>query len=393
MKRYISLLFLFFLFTGITSAQEKKAPNFILKGTFSGKHAHAIFLSYKDDHGKNIEHKAYLSNGAFTFRGFISSPVYAFVRSDKKIVPNSPDVSNAVEIFLSPGNMTISLMENDFANAVLMGSPMQDEWIKLLTLYRPVNKIKDSLYKASFAISRGGNTPKNHVAVMALGAKIDKCNLQIDQIDYSYIGSHTNSYLSAYLLSNSMQMDMRLDSIEMFYNLFSQPVKKSVEGKAISKIILNRKAAMVGSVGRMPLGTNLDGSRFNPQTFKIDNYLLIYFWAGWANDNVYLKSVYNKYQSKGLKILAVSTEPFKKMWRDSVKKERIGMWQNIFSDPVANLDTFYNIRQMAPSLVLLVDKNRRIIGRYRGVNKLYKMDYNEEPLGLLDKKLATLISR
>jgi hypothetical protein len=57
---------------------------------------------------------------------------------------------------------------------------------------------------------------------------------------------------------------------------------------------------------------------------------------------------------------------------------------------VASLDTFYNIKQMAPSLVLLVDKNHRIIGRYRGHNNLYKMEYGEEPIVALDKKLATI---
>jgi hypothetical protein len=45
---------------------------------------------------------------------------------------------------------------------------------------------------------------------------------------------------------------------------------------------------------------------------------------------------------------------------------------------------------MAPSLVLLIDKNHRIIGRYRGRNKFYKMDYDEEPLAALERKLAEI---
>jgi hypothetical protein len=391
MKRNIYLLFFFSLFNCTALAQGKKTPDFVLKGTFIGKHAHAIFLTYKDSSGQRIERKVYIKNGIFSFKGFISSPVYGTVMSDIKINPSGPDVSNAVEVFLSPGNLTIALKENDFAHAILTGSPVQDEWINLQTMYKSVNKIRDSLYHAMFAISRGGNTPKNHIAVVAIGGKIDKYNLQIDQIDYHYISSHPQSYLSAYLLNNFIGGDMRLDSIEMFYKTFSEPIKKSVEGKAINKVIINRKASIVGSVVRMPLGTNLDGSRFNPRTFKINNYVLLYFWAGWANDNADLKVVYNKYQSRGLKILAISTEPFKKMWRNSVKKEKIGMWHNIFSDPVANLDTFYNIREMAPSLVLLIDKNHTIIGRYRGRNKFYKMAYSEDPIGELDKRLAKIM--
>ncbi len=390
MKPNIYLVFIFFLFTTIASAQVKKVPNFVLKGSFTGKHTHAIFLTYKDISGKKIEHKANIKNGVFSFRGFISNPVYGMITSDIKIAPNGSDASNLAEVFLSPGNLTISLKENDFENAILAGSPIQDEWINLLNMYKPINKIKDSLYSLTFVISRTDNTPKNDSAFVAIGTKIDKCKLQIDQIDFNYINFHPQSYLSAYLLNNLR--DMRLDSIEMFYNKFSQPVKISVEGKEINKVIVSRKASAVGSVVKMPQGTNLDDSRFNPQKFKINNYLLLYFWAGHANDNVDLKAIYNKYYPRGLKIIAISMESFKKMWRDSVKKDQIGMWHNIFSDPVVNLDTFYNIRQMAPSLVLLVDKSHIIIGRYRGRNKFYKMDYREEPIGELDKKLVKLIN-
>jgi hypothetical protein len=391
MKRFFSLLLFLSLYVCIASAQKTPISNFILKGTFKGKHARAISLFYRNNSGKEIEYKTFLKNGAFAFRGFISSPVNATIMSDIKIKPNGPDVSNAVEVFLTPGNMMISLKENDFEHAILTGSPVHDEWAEVLTLYKPVNKIRDSLFDRLFAIERAGNTPKNHIAHVAVAAEIDKCELQINHIDYQYIVTHPRSYVSAYLLRNLVGLDIRLDSIETAYNSLAAEVKQSLDGKAIDRIILNRKASTVGSIVRMPLGTNLDGSTFNPKTFKITNYLLIYFWAGWANDNAVLKAVYKKYQSRGLKILAVSTEPFKKMWRDSVKKEQIGMWYNIFSAPVANLDTFYNIRQMAPSLILLVDKNYQIIGRYRGSSKLYKMDYGEEPLSEIDKRLAVAI--
>jgi len=392
MKPKIYLAYIFSLFTFIASAQEKKTPNFVLKGTFIGKHAQAIFLTYKDENGKKIEHKANIKNGIFSFRGFIANPVYGVVTSDIKMFPNDPVVSNAVEIFLSSGNLTLSLQENDFEHAVLTGSPIQDEWINLLSIYKPINKIKDSLYSVTTGISRTDKTPKNDSIITSVAAKIDECNFQIDQINFHYISFHPQSYLSAYLLNNFIGGGMRLDSIEMLYNNFPQSVKKSIEGKEINKVIISRKSSAVGSVVEMPQGTNLDGSRFDPQKFEINNYLLLYFWAGYANDNADLKAIYNKYQAQGLRTIAISMEPFKKMWRNSVKRDQIGMWHNIFSGLSADLDTFYNIRQMAPSLVLLVDKNYTIIGRYRGQNKFYKMDYSEEPIGELDKKLAKLIN-
>lgn len=286
--------------------------------------------------------------------------------------------------------MTIDLRENDFDHAKITGSPMQEEWNNLIKSYEPVNKIEDSLYDKMFALERAGNTPQNHTAHEAITRELYKYNLEKDKIDYHYISLHPQSYLSAYLLENYLGTDMRSDSIEMFYSPISDAVKESISGKIVGKEIAKRKASAVGSIVKMPSGVNMNGSRFDAKAFKTDNYALLYFWAGWANDNARLKPIYNKYHALGLKILAISTEYLQKIWIDSIKLDHISNWHNILADPVANLDTFYNIKEMAPSLLLLVDKSHKIIGRYRGSSKFYKRDYDEGNLNDLDKKLAEL---
>jgi hypothetical protein len=339
-----------------------------------------------------VEYSTRLIKGAFLFKSRISYPIDAILISNIKIKPDrNPHFSDAVELFLTPGNMTIALDENHFDHAKLYGSSTQDEWNDLQKTYIPIIRARDSLYDKMFALERAGNTPKNHIAHVAIAKKLDKYQLEWNKIDYHYISTHPQSFLSAYLLENFLG-ELRSDSIEMFYNPFSEEVKRSVSGKAVEKVIVKRRASAVGSRIRLPAGINTDGSRFNPQTFKVDNYLLLYFWADYANDNNRLKPIYDKYHSNGLDILAISMDSFKKMWLDSVKKESISKWHNILSDPVANLDTFYNIQQMAPSLLLLVDKNHKIIGRYRGDGcKWYKFDYNVGDLTDLDKKLSEML--
>ncbi len=388
-------LWLLTLSSCTTPKKNKKADDhFILKGTYHGEQADTLFLTYRDSSGNRVEYRTRLNKGAFVFKGRISSPIHADLMSNIQIKPDrNPHFSDAVGLFLSPGDMTISLDENHFDRAKLFGSATQDEWNNFQNTYIPINKVKDSLYEKMFAIERAGNTPKNHMAHVAIVKELDKYQLKSNKIDYNYISTHPQSFLSAYLLESFLGGDLPSDSIEQLYNPFSEAVKKSVSGKAIEKVIVNRRASAVGSTIRAPSGINTDGSRFNPQTLKIDNYLLLYFWADWANDNVRLKPIYNKYHSRGLDVLAISMDPFKKMWLDSVKKENISMWHNILSDPVANLDTFYNIRQMAPSLLLLVDKNHKIIGRYRGDGcKWYKFDYDEGDLIDLDKKLPEALA-
>lgn len=395
MKSMFYLLLCLLTFSSCTTSQKNKKTDdyFILKGIYRGKQADTLFLTYRDSNGKRVEYSTRLNKGAFIFKGRIKSPIHADLMSNIKIKPDrDPNFSDAIELFLSPGNMTIALDENHFDHAKLYGSAMQDEWNNLQKTYVPIFKAKDSLYGKLFALERAGNTPKNHIAHVAIAKELDKYQLAIDKIDYHYISTQPQSFLSAYLLENFLGGDLPSDSIEMFYHPFSEAVKKSVSGKVIEKVIVNRRASAVGSIIRIPSGINIDGSNFNPQTLKIDNYLLLYFWADWANDNVRIKPIYNKYHNRGLDVLAISMDPFKKMWLDSVKKENISMWHNIFSSTVANLDTFYNIRQTPPSLMLLVDRNRKIIGRYRGDGcKWYKFDYDEGDLTDLEKKLDKVL--
>jgi len=390
------LLLCFLTFSSCKTPKKNKKPDdhFILKGLYHGKQADTLFLTYRDSTGNKVEYNTRLNKGAFIFKGRVSPPGEAILMSNIKIKPDrNPNFSNATELFLSPGNMTIALDENHFDHAKLYGSAIQDEWDNLQKAYVPIIKAKDSLYEKMFELERAGNTPKNHIAHVAIAKELDKYQLEWYKIDYHYISTHSQSFLSAYLLENFLGTDLPTDSIEMFYNPFSEAVKKSISGKAIEKVIANRRASAVGSTIIIPSGINTDSSKFNPQDFKIDNYLLLYFWTDYANDNVRLKTIYNKYHDRGLDVLAISMEPFKKMWLDSVKKENISMWHNILSYPVANLDTFYNIQQMAPSLLLLVNKNHKIIGRYRGSSLLYKRDYDEGDLIDLDKKLADVLNK
>lgn len=257
MQRNLYLLLFFSLCTGVISAQKKSPPNFTLTGTFSGKHTHMLSLYYRDESGRRIRHDAHIKNGKFSLSGFISSPVYADILSSKEPDPHR-DVSNTIGIFISPGNMSIALQEDDFEHALLTGSPTEDEWIKLQTLYHPMNNIKDTLYDAMFKIDRAGHTDSSLAARWVLAEKIDSCNRQIDQIDSNYIVSHPQSYLSAWLLDNFSQMDMQLHSLERLYNAFPEPVKASASGRAVSREIANRKRDVYDETYYSPGGTYSD---------------------------------------------------------------------------------------------------------------------------------------
>jgi thiol-disulfide isomerase/thioredoxin len=57
------------------------------------------------------------------------------------------------------------------------------------------------------------------------------------------------------------------------------------------------------------------------------------FWASWCvpcrGSIPHLKTIYNKYHSKGLEVIAVSIDEDKKAWIEAVKQDSTGMWYHI----------------------------------------------------------------
>ena len=229
MKPTLYLLFYLVMFScSKHEHKEKPLRTFILKGTYRGKQADTLCLYYRDSSGSKLEQSVRLDKGTFLFKGSLSSPDHADILSNIKIEPDrDPDFSDVVELFLSPGSMTISLDENHFDRAKITGSPVQDEWNNLQKAYKPINKIRDSLYSKIFALERAGNTPKNHIAHVAIDKELDKYQLESDKKDYHYITAHPQSFLSAYLLEKFLGSDLPSDSIEIYFNPFSDAVKKA----------------------------------------------------------------------------------------------------------------------------------------------------------------------
>jgi peroxiredoxin len=114
--------------------------------------------------------------------------------------------------------------------------------------------------------------------------------------------------------------------------------------------------------------------------FKDKSIVLLDFWASWCvpcrQSIPYLKTLYRSYHSKGFEIISVSIDMKKDAWLHAIKEEGIDIWCNIpvaenySSGPsfITKDDIYYNYDVGAVPTYLLIDRNGRIVGHWKGLS-------------------------
>ncbi|MEO7049280.1 MAG: AhpC/TSA family protein [Ferruginibacter sp.] len=351
-----------FTFSGIVNGED----------TNSGKKMIFLQMNYKGQNGQYIKDTCYLKNGRFVFSGYINGPTDAYLQGDNQKSGSIEDM-----IFLEPTNMQGVLVENDFKDAKINGSVTQYEFEKLKKEKQSNKKTEDKLnmeLKEVDKLTRNGDTS------MALKNKREliwnrylSYREEDKKIDYAFISTHPDSYLSPYLMNYYFGgRKLSIDSAELFYNNFKKPIQESIYGKSIKDQIVARKLSLTGSAAPLFSKTDINGNEINLSSFKGKSYVLLDFWASWCvpcrEITPRLKSLYQKYHSKGLDVISISWDSDKKAWLDAIAKDDTNNWYNVFADVFKPLDNGMINKYAIASIptLILIDKNGIIVGRYRG---------------------------
>jgi len=352
-----------------------------------------IRLSYVDINKKIVKDTALLKNGKFIFKGAISGPVSSIISGNTK--SQSSDDPNFLELFLTPGKMTIRLRENNFKQAKVTGSAMQEDMVAVNKLKEYNSKEEKNLSLQIEQIDKNGHDIKDSKASALMRDSLYKIYLQYrkedEKVDCLFIKTHPGSYLSPYLMDYDFgSRKMTLDSALLFYNKFTASVKNSPAGKSIYEKITARMASSVGNFAPTFTKVDINGQTFDLTAFRDKSYILLDFWASWCKpcreETPQLKKLYKQYHAKGLEVVSISWDSKEKNWKDAIAQDTIAMWRHIMADmylPNDNsLRNTYAIEGI-PTFIL-IDKRGRIIGRYRGGD-------DEGNIEDLDKKLAEVM--
>lgn len=349
---------------------DNRIDEFTLLGNFRGHKTESLILSYLDINENMMIDTLPVLEGHFRVKGLISGATLMSIIGIKETEGNED--ANYINFFIEPGNSYITLEEDKFSDAVIIGSVTQIEFENLQELVKPLyTEITQLSLKRKKLVASLKNNP---VDSMILNAAIKRLTLEwenklgiIKNKRLEFTATHPNSYLSAFWINNFYFADLPLDSAKFYYDRLSPKVKNSLYGKGLKLQIANSKTPLKsGDIAPDFTLKSMHGSQINLASFR-GKYVILDFWASWclpcriANSD--LKQLSKKYKSKGLEIIGLSSDFNEQSWQEAITKDSISIWNQAYmGKQAAVISAEYNIKDI-PSYIL-IDKNGIIIEKY-----------------------------
>lgn len=214
----------------------------------------------------------------------------------------------------------------------------------------------------------------------SLNTKIASKNL-LDSIDYqvlqnkenirtitkTFIRSNKTKYISLFYFYNKLLATSKynLDTLNYYYDLLSNNVEGGVEYTKVPSKIASLNSMSIGNKMMDFCFVSSDSMSYDIKAILAKSNLLICFWASWCGPCIkeipIIKSIYEKYHSKGLDILSISIDNSKLYWIKSLKSLEMP-WKQTILDNIKEKNEFEKFFKISfiPQ-IFLVTKDSSII--------------------------------
>ena len=392
MKLNYFFIFLFLLGNSFLY-NELFAQIFKINGKIEGQNSGSIVLGYSNSKNQVINDTCIITNGAFSFSGFISEPTLAFLSGETK--SRTMDDPNRTELFIEPSNMTIYLTFNDFKHLKVMGSKTQTEmsYIRSVkdSLFRimQVQELQSVYMELAYKLAKDKENQELQNSTQNAYNLLEPFREALKNSEIKFIISHPKSYLSPYLM-RFYYVKMSPDSLKKIYESFDYNIQNSFSGKLLKDQVLKKFRVGEGNQAINFRSVDVKGEAVELSSIiKSQKYVLLDFWASWCipcrQGSPHLKELYKKYQAMGLAVICISSDRNKEDWEKAILKDKTTMFRHVLDDldttkfqkgetNQKNINSEYVIGLLPTKI--LIDKNGVIVFRSEGAND-----------SLLDKKL------
>lgn len=388
------VVLLLVLISGCSSNQKKNENKFLLKGKLIGQDAGIIVLRYSPESTWKFD-TANIRNEVFRFQGEIFEPTRATLINGEQ----------QAEFYIEPGTINIILDKEEFSNFKITGSKTQTEEDLINEMVKPVYEKLDFWKQQRTLVSDSIKNMKYEIEKKKIESELNDIDYQwflarkeLDQTWLKFVLENPNSYVSPYYLNILVGNDaISLDSMTLVLNTLDTVIQNSKYGNSIKEMITKKENTRIGAIAPDFKAYDINKEIVTLSEFKDKSIVLLDFWASWCvpcrQSIPYLKTLYEKYHSEGFEIISVSIDMKKDAWLQAIKEEGIDIWQNI---PVAENyasgpsfftkdDISYSYDVGAVPTYLLIDRNSRIVGHWKGLSAENEKSLNDKIAELLTK--------
>jgi thiol-disulfide isomerase/thioredoxin len=340
------------------SAQKVK---YDISGTFAGNAGKKVYLSKNKENLQAIDSATIKADNTFRMTGTLNSVSrYWFNFNKGKFTP----------IFLDGAPMNISI---DAKGKITIKSDNEQK-----VLRESEDKVVQYCFvrlAAMFAISRAKDKG-NQAHLDTVYTAMDSLTKAVEKSLNSYVDSVSNNITAPYFIEDYFIHYKSYDEAMNAYNRLTNRVKQSAPGLKLKAQLEEMSQYVVGGTAPNFTSTTPAGKKFSLYSLR-GHIVLLDFWASWCGpcmrEMPNVKSLYEKYHSKGLEVLGVSLDRERAPWVKTIKDKGL-IWHQVsalkeFEDPVAKR---FHVTAI-PRMYIINEKGKIIAQDLRGEDLAKKM--------------------
>lgn len=349
-----ALSFLFLICLGLQAKTNPVDTTYTVTGKIEGLPDGWVWL-YHSQTDKDVD-SGRAKNGSFIIKGHSSAPERCLIG-----IAGKEGKEFRLGFWLQAGEITITGKKDSIANAVVTGSPTQDEWLQFQASQKELNTTESQLDK-SYDQARAKNDKHQMDS-------IENAFNELDQHRRAYVkeyaSGHPASYVTAYAIYTTFVFNPQASELRPLYKGLDPVIQSSYFGRQVKASLDAAELTDIGQPAPAFVQNDPSGKPVSLASFK-GKYVLLDFWASWCGpcraENPNVVAAYQKFSPKGFTILGVSLDNNKDKWLAAVKKDQLAWtqvsdlqgWQNKVAD-------LYGIKGIPMNYLL--DREGKIIAK------------------------------
>ena len=325
------------------------------------------------NNNKQVIDTAVVMNGAFKFKGEVSSPEMRVLTID--------GINGQTALVLESGKTNVTIYKDSIYKSIIKGGENNSIFNKYKDGYQNLVEKVTSL-REEYMASRN-----NIEAVKRIQKQNVELRLELKNYGLNFLTQHPDTDFSLMLLESitlQKEFDTKLAN-EILEKIPNKISNRQYNIEVMQKInfninnALSKAAVEVNSIAPDFTAPDPEGNQITLSEI-LGKVTILDFWASWCRpcrlENPNFVKLYDKYHEKGLNIISVSLdrENQKSRWIKAIEKDNLS-WYNVsnlkyWQDPVALM---YNITSI-PATFILDDKGTIIATRLRGSALEKKID-------------------